>query len=128
MRNGGIWHPRLIEVIASMGHTDTLVVADAGLPVPGGTESIDLLWSRGQPGLMPVLTAVLADLGVEQATIATQLEGPMLDSVTAALGGLPVQRIDHDDLKRAAGEARAVVRTGETTPFANVILRAGVVF
>jgi D-ribose pyranase len=128
MRTGGIWHPRLLEVIASMGHTDTLVVADAGLPVPAGVESIDLLWTRGQPGLMPVLDAVLADLEVEEATIATQLSGSMLQAVTAALAHLPVQRIDHADLKRAAGHARAVVRTGEITSFANVILRAGVVF
>lgn len=128
MRNGGIWHPRLIEVIASMGHTDTLVLADAGLPVPAGVECIDLLWSRGEPSLAPVLQAVLADLEVEAATIASQLDGPMLDSVTGLLGATPVERVDHADLKRAVTTSRAVVRTGETTPFANVILRAGVVF
>ncbi len=128
MRNGGIWHPRLIEVIASMGHTDTLAVADAGLPVPAGVECIDLVWTRGEPALIPVLRAVLADLGVEAATVADQLRGRMWDAVTALLGGLPIQRIDHDELKRAVGTVRAVVRTGETTPYANVILRAGVVF
>lgn len=128
MRNGGIWHPRLIEVIASMGHTDTLAVADAGLPVPAGVECIDLVWSRGEPPLVPVLRAVLTDLGVEAATVADQLQGALLDSVTALLGELPVRRIDHEELKRAVGTVRAVVRTGETTPYANVILRAGVVF
>jgi len=128
MRNGGIWHPRLIEVIASMGHTDTLAVADAGLPVPAGVECIDLVWSRGEPPLVPVLRAVLTDLGVEAATVADQLQGSLLDSVTALLDDLPVRRIDHEELKRAVGTVRAVVRTGETTPYANVILRAGVVF
>ena len=128
MRNGGIWHPRLIEVIASMGHTDTLAVADAGLPVPAGVECIDLVWSRGEPPLVPVLQAVLTDLGVEAATVADQLQGSLLDSVTALLDDLPVRRIDHEELKRAVGTVRAVVRTGETTPYANVILRAGVVF
>lgn len=128
MRNGGIWPPRLIEIIASLGHTDTLVVADAGFPVPAGVESVDLLWTRGEPGLMPVLTAVLADLGVEGATIATELDGPLLDAITDTLADLPNRRVGHNDLKRAAAGARAVVRTGETTPFGNVILRAGVVF
>jgi D-ribose pyranase len=128
MRNGGIWHPRLIEVIASMGHTDTLAVADAGLPVPAGVECIDLVWSRGEPPLVPVLRAVLTDMGVEAATVADQLQGSLLDSVTALLDDLPVRRIDHEELKRAVGTVRAVVRTGETTPYANVILRAGVVF
>jgi len=128
MRSTGVWHPRLIEVIAAMGHTDTLVVADAGLPVPAGVECIDLLWSRGQPELMPVLCAVLSDLGVESATIANEMDGPMLDAVSAALDSVPVDRVGHDELKAAVGGARAVVRTGETTPYANVILRAGVVF
>lgn len=128
MRSTGIWHPRLIEVIASMGHTDTLVVADAGLPVPSGVECIDLLWSRGEPGLVPVLSSVLSDLGVESATIAAQLDGPMLDAMHRALDGLPITRVDHPELKRAVSDARAVIRTGETTPYANVILRAGVVF
>jgi D-ribose pyranase len=128
MRNGGIWHPRLIELIASLGHTDTLVVADAGLPVPAGVESVDLLWARGEPGLVPVLTAILAELAVEEATVATELGGPLLETITTMMGELPVRRVRHCDLKRSKANARAVVRTGETTSFGNVILRAGVVF
>ncbi|HET8591924.1 MAG TPA: D-ribose pyranase [Nakamurella sp.] len=128
MRNGGIWHPRLIEVIASLGHTDTLVVSDAGLPVPSGVECIDLVWARGEPALMPVLGAVLVELRVESAMIAKELNGSMLGEIGRALGELPVDRVSHEDLKGAVATARAVVRTGETTPYANVVLRAGVVF
>jgi D-ribose pyranase len=128
VRNGGIWNPRLIEVIASLGHTDTLVVSDAGLPVPAGVECIDLVWARGEPALMPVLGAVLSELQVESAVIAKELEGSMLGQIGGALGDLPVDRVSHEELKEAVAAARAVVRTGETTPYANVILRAGVVF
>jgi D-ribose pyranase len=128
VRNGGIWHPRLIEVIASLGHTNTLVVSDAGLPVPAGVECIDLVWARGEPALMPVLGAVLSELQVESAVIAKELDGSMLREIGGALADLPVDRVSHEELKEAVGTARAVVRTGETTPYANVILRAGVVF
>jgi D-ribose pyranase len=128
VRSDGIWHPRLIEVIAALGHTETLVLSDAGLPVPQGVECIDLVWSRGEPGLVPVLGAVLRELCVEAATVAAELDGPVWMLLRSGLSEIPVTRVPHDALKSAVGEAKAVVRTGETTPFANVILRAGVVF
>ena len=53
MRRDGIWHPRLIEVLTGLGHTDLIVIADAGLPVAEGVERIDLLWGRGEPGFPP---------------------------------------------------------------------------
>jgi D-ribose pyranase len=128
MRSDGIWNPRLIEVIAALGHTETLVLADAGLPVPPGVECIDLIWSRGEPGLAPVLGAVLQELCVEGATVAAELGGPAWAQLQRELADVPVTRVPHAELKSAVGDARAVVRTGETTPFANVILCAGVVF
>ena len=44
------------------------------------------------------------------------------------LDGRHVRAIPHEELKRLTASARAVVRTGETTPFANVVLVAGVTF
>lgn len=35
---------------------------------------------------------------------------------------------DHEHFKQATKTAKAVIRTGETTPFANVILHSGVIF
>lgn len=129
MRRDGLWHPRLMAVVTAMGHTDELVVADAGLPVPGGVECIDLLWSRGQPPMLPVLRAVLAELVVEAAWLSTQTKEPKLVAdLGDALAGLPVHRLDHQHLKERLAGARVIVRTGESTPYANVILTAGVPF
>lgn len=129
MRQDGLWHPRLCALVAAMGHADTLVVADAGLPVPAGVESIDLVWTRGEPRLMPVLNCLLAELVVEQATIAnettrTELTGRM----RGAVGESNIVYVTHDELKAQSASARAIVRTGEDTPYVNVILRAGVPF
>ncbi len=129
MRPDGLWHPRLVAVLTAMGHGDEIVVADAGLPVPDKVECIDLVWSRAEPRMLSVLRAVLAELVVEAAWLATQTAEPdLVTGLDDVLKGLPVHRLDHEDLKERLDGARAVVRTGETTPFANVILTAGVPF
>ncbi|TDE10685.1 D-ribose pyranase [Jiangella asiatica] len=129
MRADGLWHPRLVQVIAAMGHTDILVVADAGLPVPPGVEAIDLLWSRRWPPLLPVLRGIVAELVVERAIIAEEAKDPdLVGSIEHALTGLPIMRTSHKELKDTCRRARAVVRTGEDTPYANVVLHAGVPF
>lgn len=129
MRDSGLWHPRLAALVAGMGHGDTIVVADAGLPVPAGVEVVQLAVARGVPAFLPVLEAVAAELVVEEATIADELtDAGILAGLRDRLAGIPVKTTSHDNLKLACRQARAVVRTGEATPFANVILHAGVSF
>lgn len=129
VRPDGLWHPRLLELLASSGHGDLIVIADAGLPVPVGVESIDLVWRRGEPGFIPVLTAVLDECVVEHATLADELvETAAHASIAAVLDGRPVEYLPHERLKQLSARARAIVRTGATTPYANVVLRCGVAF
>ena len=129
MRSGGIWHPRLSQLVTAVGHGELIVVADAGLPVPPGVEPIDLLWRRGEPPLLPVVEALLAECVVEAATVADELvDVDMSAGLTRLLGGIPVGTVPHEHLKRLTGSARAIVRTGEAIPYANVVLRAGVGF
>ncbi|MVU81914.1 D-ribose pyranase [Nocardia sp. ET3-3] len=129
MRADGLWHPRLMQILTGLGHTDTIVVADAGLPVPPGVEQIDLLWRRGEPGFLPVLRLILAEGVFESATRATELtDEATLDGMAAALAGIPITALTHEELKRRTAHARVIVRTGADTPYANVVLHAGVPF
>lgn len=127
MKRSGILHPRLSSLIASLGHTDTFVVADAGLPIPAGVERVDLALVLGIPRFEDVLQAILADVVIEEAFIAVEAAhspaGPLLE---ARLPG--ATRVSHEDLKRACRDARFVVRTGSAVPYANAILRCGVPF
>ncbi|MEV1332206.1 D-ribose pyranase [Micromonospora costi] len=123
MRPDGLWHPRLLAVIAEAGHGDLIVIADAGLPVPPGVEVIDLLWRRGEPPFLAVLQTVLDECVVERATVAAESGGRW-----EALRDIPTEVVPHDELKRLTRQARVVVRTGEATPYANVVLHAGVAF
>ena len=62
------------RLIASMGHTDSLCIADAGLPVPEESERIDLAVTRGIPSFPDVLSAVLDELEVERALCAEEIK------------------------------------------------------
>lgn len=131
MKKTGVLNHRLSEVIATMGHTDTLVLADAGLPVPRGVERIDLAVCAGVPALLDVARAVATELQVERLIVAAELvsRNPgLLDEIAALYPGAAVDRVPHEDFKALSAKARAVVRTGECTPYANVMLVSGVTF
>lgn len=119
------------EVVAGMGHGDLLVIGDAGLPIPAGTRRIDLAVSRNVPRFLDVVRAVLSELQVEEALVAgeTWQVSPQVGAeLTEALGATPVRAISHEELKQLSARAVAVIRTGEYTPYANVVLKAGVTF
>ena len=131
MKKDRILNPELIAQIAAIGHTEYLVIADAGLPVPNGVKVIDLSVVRGVPTFEQVLSAVREELVSDAYIVAGEMPGksPELYACTGRLlAGLPETRIPHEEFKALTRKAKAIVRTGEPTPYANVILVAGVNF
>ncbi len=131
MKKTALLHAELSGLIASLGHGDALVIADAGLPVPPGTRCIDLAVTRGVPSFEQVLAAVLSEMQVERALCAEELasRNPAVAAVVSrALHGTQVEATSHAVFKTQSAAARAIVRTGECSPFANVMLFSGVVF
>jgi len=123
-------HAELSHAIASLGHGDMLVIGDVGLPIPDGPRRIDLALTPGIPAVVDVLRVVLAEMQVEKAIIATEAverHAGIQPGWSAALPVAPAQ-MPHEDFKRLTRQARVMVRTGECTPYANVILVAGVTF
>jgi D-ribose pyranase len=131
MKKIGTLNQPLSNVIAGLGHMDQLVVADAGLPIPAHVERIDLALKEGLPGFIETLQVILEEVQVESAVIAEEMlstSPQVYQQLGELLGGIPQKTVPHDEFKSMTGSARAVVRTGEFTPYANVILVAGVVF
>jgi len=131
MKRTTLLHAELSDVIARLGHGDLLVIGDAGLPIPDGPRRIDLAVSANVPRFADVLAAVLAEMQVEGAVIADEIvaANPAVHAdLRGQLGQTPVTSMSHERFKAATREARAIVRTDEFSPYANVILRAGVVF
>ncbi|MGE5590436.1 MAG: D-ribose pyranase [Bacillota bacterium] len=131
MKKQGILNHQIMLAISTMGHTDTLVIADAGLPIPPDVVRIDLALIPGVPGFVETLRAVLEELQVEGAVVASEMKEKnpaVADAVHGLLNGVSVEEVPHERLKELTGKAVAVIRTGECTPYANVILRSGVTF
>ena len=129
MKKHGILNRELAHLAASLGHGDTVVIGDAGLPVPQGVPCIDLAVCLGVPPLMPVLEAVSGELCIERITLAAETEAasPALWQAAHAQGAA-VDICSHEAFKAACARARAVVRTGDATPYTNIILHSGVPF
>jgi D-ribose pyranase len=121
----------LSYIIATLGHLDTLVIADAGLPIPAETVRIDLALTQDVPGAAQTLKVVLDEMKVESVVLAEEAKDrnpKFLAEVQGLLPEVPVEFVTHSELKTRTASARAVVRTGEFSPYANVILVSGVVF
>jgi D-ribose pyranase len=132
MKKHGHLNREVSRVLARMGHTDGIVIADCGLPIPGGVECIDLSLTLGTPAFLHVLDSVLADFRAERAIFASEAreQNPAVMSRASRLAGegVNVDFVMHDRLKELSHQAKCVIRTGEATPFANVILYSGVIF
>ncbi|RRH88436.1 D-ribose pyranase [Variovorax beijingensis] len=130
MKRTALLHAELSQVIAALGHGDMLVIGDAGLPIPDGPRRIDLAVARGVPLLADVLQAVLSEMQVESVVVADEaLNGAKaLPAWYPQSLGVAPQSVPHEEFKRRSAKARAVVRTGECTPYANIMLIAGVSF
>lgn len=124
MRKSGLLNPALTSAVARLGPTDTFVIADCGLPIPHDVPVIDLTLTFGIPTFADTLATLLEEVVVEAGTIADTTP----PEVRSLLPAIPLTEVSHDDLKREVARASFVVRTGSTTPFANVILRSGVPF
>ena len=131
MKKIGILNQPISAVIAGLGHTDMLVIADAGLPIPPESVRIDLALVQGVPGFLQTVEAVLREMQVDKVILATETgdNSPHIaEALKALLPGVPFEWISHAQLKELSHQAVAVIRTGEFTPYANVILISGVVF
>lgn len=133
MKKSGILNAQLAHVVASMGHGDRLVIGDGGLPLPRHHEVVDLALTTGIPRFADTLRVVLEELEVESAVVAEEMEThspAVLQAVRDLLPDVDLQRVSHEAFKQMMHEDATVacVRTGEATPYANIILIAGVTF
>jgi D-ribose pyranase len=134
MKKTPLLNVALSRLIASLGHGDTVVIGDAGLPVPPGVELIDLALTQGIPDFVSTLKVVLSEMQVESHVLAQEIlvrQSPALAALNAleAEGALGRRELlSHEQFKVLSRQARAIVRTGECQPYCNIILVAGVTF
>lgn len=131
MKKSGILNAQLIGLIAALGHKDTFMVGDAGMPIPKGVPIVDLALCGGVPTFRQTMDAILAETEIEGYTIAEEIDAKnpgLLAYIHEKLPEAEEEKIPHVELKKMSAECRFAVRTGEFTPYPNIILRAGVAF
>lgn len=132
MKKNGILNSDIDKILADLGHTDTLIIADMGLPIPKGVSKIDIALIPGTPSFIDVLSIILNEMAVESATVASEIKQNNIDQLNRIEDYLtestPIDFVSHAEFKKESENAKVIIRTGENTPYSNIILRAGVTF
>ena len=139
MKKTTILNAQLSHTIATLGHTDGLTICDAGLPIPQDQTCIDLALTKGIPDFLSTLDVVLSELFIERIVLAEEIKtiNPQTEQKLLAIiektaqaqgNSIAVEYVPHAEFKPLSNQAKGVVRTGECSPYANVILYSGVPF
>ncbi|MGQ0286529.1 D-ribose pyranase [Pasteurellaceae bacterium 22721_9_1] len=139
MKKSAVLNAPLSQVIATLGHTDSLTICDAGLPIPSSVKRIDLALTAGVPTFLQTLETVLTEMFVERVIIAEEIKQKNPQILTALLAQfsrleqeqgnkIQVEYVSHQVFKQYTHSSKAIVRTGECSAYANVILYSGVPF
>lgn len=131
MKKSGILNPELAKQLAMLGHFDKICISDAGLPIPADVLRIDVALTKDVPLLATVLKALEIEIQVQEVIVAKETEtknAPLAALVKKLWPGAKQTRVTHEKFKDQIKDCRVVIRTGEFTPYANVILVSGVPF
>jgi D-ribose pyranase len=128
MKKSGILHPGLSRLLAETGHTDLITISDRGFPVPLGVERIDLGLVAGIPTVLDVLAAIDGEFIIDTVIIAEEMTGASPERYRELQERFPhihIRVVPHLEFKQIAPESRAVIKTGDATPYANMIIVSG---
>ncbi len=131
MKKRGILNAELARAIAALGHKDVFLIGDAGMPIPSGVPVIDLALCGGVPSFEQVMNAILDETVVEYYYLAEEIvekNQHLLSFFRESMPGIESEMMPHIEFKKCTRDVKFAIRTGEFTPYANIILRAGVAF
>ena len=130
MKKNGILNQELASVVAGLGHGDGLLICDAGMPRPPHVPCVDLSIVAGLPRFLDVVEAVCFEMQIEQYVLADEVkpDKALMFALRSLVQSATETFVTHEDLKEMSNDVVAIVRTGEVTPYANILLVSGVTF
>ncbi|HEC2146919.1 TPA: D-ribose pyranase [Staphylococcus delphini] len=125
----GTLNSEISRVLSRLGHTDEIVIADCGLPIPDGVKRIDIALKEGTPSFEEVYEELMHHMAVEQVVVAREMVEENEALYQKVKNDFPtLEMVSHEKFKKQTRHAKAIIRTGEATPYANIILKSGVIF
>jgi D-ribose pyranase len=131
MKKNGTLNSEIAKLLSDLGHTDQIVIADAGLPIPAGVKKIDLALTLNDPPFQKLLDILIKEMVIETVVLASEikLKNPeQLYAIERKLSKESIQYVSHEEFKQQTTQSKAIIRTGEATPYSNIILQSGVLF
>jgi D-ribose pyranase len=128
MKRGGILNPTLNRILAETGHTDLLTICDRGFPVPMGIERLDLALTDGIPTVLDTVRAIHGEFLIDSIIVTEEMMQASHEryrELKEALPDVNIRIISHQQFKDICGESRAVIRTGDTVPYSNIMIVSG---
>lgn len=130
MKRNGILNAQLSGAIATLGHTDVIMVVDAGFPIPADANRVDLAIAEDLPRMETILELLNTEIIVEGVTVAEDVlthNEPLADFLRKTFPDAPLDSWTHEDmLTKMAKQAKVIVRTGGFNPWGNIALTCGV--
>ena len=129
MKKFGLLNSKISSLVSNLGHQDLICISDAGLAIPNSLHKIDISLKENKPGLIEVLKIYTENVFVEKIVLTNELKEncpKMFNEILEVFESIEVKLIDHLDFKEKIKESKGVIRTGEFTPFSNIILYTGV--
>jgi D-ribose pyranase len=128
MLKTGILNPQINSLISRVRHTNTLVIADRGFPFWPMIETVDISLVDDVPTVLQVLAALRGNFVVGTAFMAQEFlqhnTPETRGAFEKALAGIALNHEPHVDFKKRVPHAIGLIRTGDTTRFANMILES----
>ena len=128
MLKTGILNPHINSLLSRVRHTNTLVIADRGFPFWPMIETVDISVVDDLPTVLQLLKAIRPNFQIGKAWMAQEFlkanNAKTRAAFTAALQGITLAHEPHVEFKKRIPHAIGLIRTGDTTQYANIVLES----
>ena len=131
MKRNGIINSEISKVLSYMRHTDLVCISDLGLPCPDNIKSIDLSLKLGSPSFIDVLSEIIKDIKIERIILSEEIKNnneEVYNKILSMFENISIEYVSHNNFKQKTSDCKAIIRTGEATPYANIILQSACIF
>lgn len=131
MKKTELINSQVSSLIADLGHMDWISIGDCGLPIPSNVKKIDLAVKKGLPTFIDVLENTLTEMEVQKIYLAEEIKEfnpEVLNKIKELLPNVEIVFMSHTNFKQELSKTKGFIRTGEASPYANIILESGVTF